>query len=108
MGWFSRKAPTTPDRSADVVNVEARRTALESLDDESLDRIGREAATITDLVAASAVIAERVLGERMFPSQIRAALAMAAGQLVEMPTGEGKTLAAVPAATTSRVATPSG
>ena len=43
------------------------------------------------------MIAERVLGMRMFESQLHGALALASGRLIEMPTGEGKTLAATPA-----------
>lgn len=47
--------------------------------------------------ALTAVIAERLLGLRMFDVQIRGALALARGDIAEMQTGEGKTLAAVPA-----------
>jgi preprotein translocase subunit SecA len=47
--------------------------------------------------ALCAVIAERVLGLQMFDVQIQGALALAAGKIAEMQTGEGKTLAAVPA-----------
>jgi preprotein translocase subunit SecA len=48
--------------------------------------------------ALAAVIAARVLGLQMFDVQILGALAMHRGQIAEMQTGEGKTLAAVPAA----------
>jgi preprotein translocase subunit SecA len=47
--------------------------------------------------ALTAVIAERLLGLRMFDVQIRGALALQRGDIAEMQTGEGKTLAAVPA-----------
>ena len=47
--------------------------------------------------ALTAVIAERVLGLRMFDVQILGALALQRGHIAEMQTGEGKTLAAVPA-----------
>jgi preprotein translocase subunit SecA len=53
-----------------------------------------------DLVATfalTAVVAERVLGLRMFDVQILGALALQRGDIAEMQTGEGKTLAAVPA-----------
>jgi preprotein translocase subunit SecA len=43
-------------------------------------------------------VAERVLGLKMFGVQFEGALALAAGKIAEMQTGEGKTLAAVPAA----------
>jgi preprotein translocase subunit SecA len=50
------------------------------------------------VIAAAAAAASRVLGEDMFDVQIRGALAMAAGKIAEMQTGEGKTLTAVGAA----------
>jgi preprotein translocase subunit SecA len=43
------------------------------------------------------VAAERVLGLKMFDVQLEGALALAQGKIAEMQTGEGKTLAAVPA-----------
>jgi preprotein translocase subunit SecA len=46
----------------------------------------------------AAVIASRVLRLEMFDVQILGALALARGHIAEMQTGEGKTLAAVPAA----------
>src|SRR4030095_4476728 len=45
----------------------------------------------------TAVVASRVLGLQMFDAQLEGALALAHGRIVEMQTGEGKTLAAVPA-----------
>ena len=48
-------------------------------------------------MAAAAVAASRVLGQEMFDVQLRGALALARGSIAEMQTGEGKTLAAVPA-----------
>ncbi len=49
------------------------------------------------MFALCAVAAERVLGLKMFDVQLEGALALAAGEIAEMQTGEGKTLAAVPA-----------
>ena len=48
-------------------------------------------------MALAAEMAERVLGMRLFDVQILGALVMADGKIAEMQTGEGKTLAAVPA-----------
>src|ERR1019366_665014 len=45
----------------------------------------------------AAVVSARALGLSMFDVQIWGALALARGKIVEMQTGEGKTLAAVPA-----------
>ena len=48
-------------------------------------------------IAATASAAERLLGLRMHDAQLAGALALADGRIAEMQTGEGKTLAAVPA-----------
>ena len=48
-------------------------------------------------MAAAAVAAERLLGLDMFDVQLQGSLALADGKIAEMQTGEGKTLAAVPA-----------
>ena len=45
----------------------------------------------------TAIIAARVLGLTMFDVQLQGAVALAEGKIAEMQTGEGKTLAAVPA-----------
>jgi len=52
---------------------------------------------LIETFALTAIIAERILGLRMFDVQILGALALVRGHVVEMQTGEGKTLAAVPA-----------
>ena len=50
-----------------------------------------------ELLALTAVIATRTINQSMFDVQLRGALAIAGGSIAEMQTGEGKTLAAVPA-----------
>jgi len=57
----------------------------------------RETHDVIETFALAAVIAERVLGLRMFDAQLLGALALQRGHIAEMQTGEGKTLAAVPA-----------
>jgi preprotein translocase subunit SecA len=57
----------------------------------------RRDADVVETFALAAVIAERVLGLHMFDVQILGALALQRGHIAEMQTGEGKTLAAVPA-----------
>ncbi len=52
---------------------------------------------VVETFAVTAAIAERALGLRMFDVQILGALALQRGEVAEMQTGEGKTLAAVPA-----------
>jgi len=76
-------------------SINRRREELSGLSDEQLRSVAR-----TDLVETFALVAlvtERVLGLRMFDVQILGALALVRGHVVEMQTGEGKTLAAVPA-----------
>jgi preprotein translocase subunit SecA len=51
-----------------------------------------------EAMALAAEISERTLGLRLFDVQLIGALALADGKIAEMQTGEGKTLAAVPAA----------
>ena len=48
-------------------------------------------------MAVTATVASRVLGQDMFDVQLGGALALTRGSIAEMQTGEGKTLAAVPA-----------
>jgi len=65
---------------------------------ELKDRIRAGAAESEAAVAAFALVreaADRVLGMRPFDVQVIAGMAMCDGRLVEMQTGEGKTLAAV-------------
>ncbi len=78
------------------------RSRLAALDDDQLRATARSATTPTAMIAAGAVAAERALGLVMFDEQLLAASLLASsqdgpGRIVEMQTGEGKTLAAVPA-----------
>ena len=67
-----------------------------SSDAELRDVAGRTK-DLLEFMAASAVAASRVLGQDMFDVQLRGALALVRSSIAEMQTGEGKTLAAVPA-----------
>ena len=73
------------------------RTEFARLDDGELRAAAAAAKDLLELMAVTAVVASRVLGEEMFDVQLRGALALARGSIAEMQTGEGKTLAAVPA-----------
>ena len=67
-----------------------------SLDLRARARSGEDLGALrTSLFALVREAARRVLGERPFDEQVAAALALDAGHVVEMQTGEGKTLAAV-------------
>ena len=77
--------------------VNRLRTEFARLDDSALREAGRRAASLPEVVAVTAVVAFRATGLQMFDVQLEGALALANGKIVEMQTGEGKTLAAVPA-----------
>ena len=80
--------------------INARRLELANLSDDEIKAAARgldEDSGVVETFALAAIIAERVLGSRMFDVQILGALALERGEIAEMQTGEGKTLAAVPA-----------
>jgi preprotein translocase subunit SecA len=82
--------------------ITRRRDELSAWTDEELKRAARRLpgggdADVVETFAIAAVVAERVLGQRLFDVQILGALALQRGEIAEMQTGEGKTLAAVPA-----------
>lgn len=95
LDWRQRK----PDPR--VLQIARRRHELSALSAElksAVARLGPEPDLIETFALAS-VAAERVLGLSLFDVQLRGALALAQGDIAEMQTGEGKTLAAVPAVT---------
>ena len=75
----------------------ARRLELRNESDAQLKSAAKDAETLLETVAAAAVAAERLLGLELFDVQLQGTLALADGRIAEMQTGEGKTLAAVPA-----------
>lgn len=91
--WFHRSA--SHDSEIDWVNQ--RRQQLARLPDSELRATGEHARDLLEVVAVTAVVAARALGLVMFDVQLCGALGLARGKIVEMQTGEGKTLAAVPA-----------
>ena len=99
MRGFLRSTVPAPilSRRIPFPDVARLRDEYAQLDDRALDDVARHVTGLADIVAVTAVVASRVLGLQMFDRQIAAALALGAGHIVEMQTGEGKTLAAVPA-----------
>jgi preprotein translocase subunit SecA len=80
--------------------IAQRRQKLSELTDDQLRSAAKGPpceAGVVETFALAAAIAERVLGLYMFDVQIQGALALQRGYIAEMQTGEGKTLAAVPA-----------
>jgi preprotein translocase subunit SecA len=80
-----------------VSQVNTLRRQFATQPDAHLKSAVAQAATLVEVIALTAVVASRVLGLEMHDEQIQAALALSEGNVVEMQTGEGKTLAAVPA-----------
>jgi preprotein translocase subunit SecA len=80
-----------------IPSIQRRRAELSALSDTALKAIEWRAMDLPDVIALTSLVAERVLGLKMFDVQLQGALALTAGKIAEMQTGEGKTLAAVPA-----------
>ncbi len=94
---FQYLFPDSARTESEIQSINLRRAELRRLSDEELKAAGRRATTLLEVVAVTAVVAGRMLGLEMFDVQLQGALAMANGRIAEMQTGEGKTLAAVPA-----------
>src|SRR5215471_12150772 len=84
-------------REKEIQSINTRRAELSPTSDQELKLIAAQSKDLLETIAIVAVVAARVLGLVMFDVQLQGALAMADGKIAEMQTGEGKTLAAVPA-----------
>jgi preprotein translocase subunit SecA len=80
-----------------IHGINALRAALAQRSDDELRAYACQATGRLELIAAAAAVAARVLSQEMFDVQLRGALTLTEGRIAEMQTGEGKTLAAVPA-----------
>src|SRR5258708_4349342 len=83
--------------ASDIQRINAMRGELARLSDSELRGAASRAKDLLTWMAVTAVVASRVLAQDMFDEQLRGALALTRGSIAEMKTGEGKTLAAVPA-----------
>src|SRR6516225_3582629 len=95
--WFRSlffRSPSTEDK---IRQINRRRSELADVSDETLKDAARRSKELIETLAVTAVVAARVLGLVMFDVQLQGAIALADGKIAEMQTGEGKTLAAVPA-----------
>jgi preprotein translocase subunit SecA len=79
-------------------DIAGREDALTALADGELAAAAREAADDAGICAVGREAARRALGERPFDTQLLGTLALLSGQVVEMATGEGKTLSGALAA----------
>ena len=86
------------DRDRSVIQrINAMRMEFAHQDDARLATTAAQANDLLQFMAITATAASRVLRQEMFDVQLRGALALTRGSIAEMQTGEGKTLAAVPA-----------
>ena len=83
---------------AQLPAVEARGEELTSCDDDELTELAAEATDPVDICAIGREAADRALSERPYDEQVLGVLALLAGHVAEMATGEGKTLVAAIAA----------
>ena len=101
MRHLSKYLPTGPPspgyRKKSIDWIDSRRHQLDGVSGEDLKAVARDAHSLPETFAVTAVLAERLLGCKMFHVQLHCALALAEGNVAEMQTGEGKTLSAVPA-----------
>jgi preprotein translocase subunit SecA len=79
-------------------DIAGREPAVRALADEELAAVAREATDDAGICALGREAARRGLGQRPFDVQLAGTLAMLAGQVAEMATGEGKTLSGALAA----------
>ena len=95
--WWRSIWTGRTDAHSGIDEVHRLRSEYERLDDKALRQARMQAVSLTQIVAVTAVAAFRATGLQMFDVQLEGALALGNGKIVEMQTGEGKTLAAVPA-----------
>jgi preprotein translocase subunit SecA len=79
-------------------DIAGREQAMAALADSELAAAAREATDDAGICALGREAARRGIGERPFDVQLAGTLAMLAGQVAEMATGEGKTLSGALAA----------
>jgi preprotein translocase subunit SecA len=90
------RAALDRDRSS-LRQIHGFRHEFSKLTDRQLTTQASTTHALIPWFALAAVAAARVLGLEMYDVQFRGALALVRGSIAEMQTGEGKTLAAVPA-----------
>ena len=97
---FLRRADCIVDLEKEFSQISDARLREKAGEFRDMFRCGREKPSDLDLAFALVrEVAWRVLGERPYPVQVAGALALEAGCVAEMATGEGKTLAATMPAT---------
>jgi preprotein translocase subunit SecA len=90
--WLTRDST-----ASDIARIKRFRAALTDQSDAAVRARFHETSDPLEAIAAVAEAAVRVLKLDMFDVQLQGALGLARGRIIEMQTGEGKTLAATPA-----------
>lgn len=101
--WFWKAMGASATRNqkrsrAVVQEAEAQQRSLSELDDATLAARARDAEP-AELLAILGIAAQRTLGLEPFPVQSQAVLRLVEGDVIQMATGEGKTLVGAMAAT---------
>jgi preprotein translocase subunit SecA len=86
-----------PSPASVIAEIRRRRAVFAQWDAEKQRAHFHHTADLADGIAIVAVVASRTLNLGMFDVQLQGSLALARGKIVEMQTGEGKTLACTPA-----------
>ena len=98
MRGFLRSLFSPPTAAtAEIPAIRQRERAFRALDDHALRAAFRDCTDVVEVVAIVTAVASRVLQLEMFDVQLQGALGLARGRVIEMQTGEGKTLACTPA-----------
>lgn len=95
--WWKSVTKKPASTAEAITEVRRAERAYAPLDDAQLRQAAKNASALPQVAAVTTLLASRVLGFGLFDVQLHAALALADGKIVEMQTGEGKTVAAVPA-----------
>ena len=85
------------DASEEIAVIRQHEREFGALDEHGLRAAFRSSKNLLEAIAIVCVVASRVLQLEMFDVQLQGALGLARGRIVEMQTGEGKTLACTPA-----------
>src|ERR1019366_4822716 len=98
MRGFLRSLFSPPTAAtAEIPAIRRREREFRALDDHALRAAFRDCTDVVEVVAIVSAVASRVLQLEMFEVQLQGALGLARGRVIEMQTGEGKTLACTPA-----------
>jgi preprotein translocase subunit SecA len=95
---FPRAHSLKDTEQGSIANINSLRAQFSRESDDALREICHRSEDLHEVIAVTAIAAKRAPGFDMFDVQLLGALALANGRIAEMQTGEGKTLAAVPAA----------